>query len=66
MTTPSQQDKLAVRLRSDDVEGLLEYCETALAQTVGPQRWIWWRIRQACVAAITAAGVTHVVDRHVR
>lgn len=64
MTTPSQQDKLAVRLRSDDVEGLLEYCETALAQTVGSQRWVWWRIRKACVAALTPQEAAHVVDRH--
>ncbi|MCY0864389.1 MAG: hypothetical protein OWQ57_05530 [Sulfobacillus sp.] len=64
MKTPDRSDEVTVRLRSDDVEVLLVYCESILDQDAGPHRWIWWRIRQACIAAITAAGVTHVVDRH--
>jgi len=66
MKTITVPDEVVLRLRPDDAEFLLEYCEAVLDQVVGPHRWIWWRIRQACVAAFTAAGDAHVVDRHVR
>ena len=65
MKAPARPDKVALWLRSDDAEVLLAYCETILDQAVGPYRWVWWRIRQACVAAINAAGDSHVVDQHV-
>lgn len=61
MTAPGPRSELTVRLRSDDAEALLEYCETVLDQVVGPHRWVWWRIRQACVAALTAQEDAHVV-----
>ncbi len=65
MTRPSADEGVIVTLRPDDVEALLVYCDTILDEVTGPQRWVWWRIRQACVAALTPQqGVTHVVDRH--
>ncbi len=64
MTRPSERHGVTVRLQPDDAEVLLEYCETILEEITGPHRWVWWRIRQACLAAFTAQGVHHVVDRH--
>jgi hypothetical protein len=65
MTRPELSASLVkVRLRPEDAEALLEYCEAILDEAVGPHRWIWWRIRQACMAALTAQEANHVVDRH--
>jgi len=66
MRALTRPDEVVLRLRPEDAEILWAYCESAVDQVVGPDRWIWWRIRQACVAAFTAAGDPHVVDRHVR
>lgn len=66
MTRSALASPVVVELRSEDVEALLEHCEAILDEAVGPHRWIWWRIRQSCIAALTDQRGNHVVDRHVR
>ena len=58
--------EVSVRLRADDAEELLRICLNQLETPVGPTRWVWWRLAQACMAALPPQkGGNHaVVDRH--
>lgn len=67
MTALPRSEAIAIWLRPDDADTLLAYCHAILEQEPEPepQRWVWWRIRQACLAALQAPeGCRDVVDRH--
>ncbi len=57
---------VSVRLRTEDADELLRVCLDQLDAASGASRWVWWRIAQACSAALQPqeGGRHAVVDRH--
>ena len=62
MSRARQSRLMAIRLRAEDIEELLQGCEAPLETATA--RWVWWRIRPTCVAALPPQdGHVHVMDR---
>lgn len=46
------REAVTIRLRPEDVEEVLHLCMDYLEAPPDPTRWVWWRIAQACQAAL--------------
>ncbi len=52
---------VTIQLRPEDVEEMLHLCTDYLEAPPDPMRWVWWRIAQACQAALHASNTRSLV-----
>ena len=45
-------EAITIQLRPEDVEEMLHLCMDYLDAPPDSARWVWWRIAQACQAAL--------------